>query len=118
MPLNAQIIEQLNQQLLLTKQTLNTRVDLIHDHAKKPLDANSTEQAAELGNVEVVSALESEAVVELAEINAALQRIEADTYGICISCGEDIGEARLLARPASAECVDCAEESQRLGIGD
>jgi len=115
MPLNPETIEQLNQELLLAKQTLNTRVGLIHDHAKKPLNADSSEQAAELGNVEVVSALESDAVVELAEINAALQRIEADTYGICISCGEDIAEARLMARPASAECVDCAEETQRTG---
>jgi len=115
MSLDDQTIEQHRQQLQQAKDTLNTRVGLIHDHAKRPLNADSSEQAAELGNVEVVSALETDAVIELAEINAALQRIEAETYGICVSCGEDIAAARLEARPASAECVDCAEETQRHG---
>ncbi|MDH3978829.1 MAG: TraR/DksA C4-type zinc finger protein, partial [Gammaproteobacteria bacterium] len=78
---------------------------------RKPLEADSSEQAAQLGNLEVVSALETEAVEEIAEIDAALQRIETGTYGTCTSCGESISEARLTARPASIECVDCAELS-------
>lgn len=99
----------LKQQLLDTKAELETRVATIHAHARKPLEANSAEQAAQLGNVEVVSALEAEAVEELASIEAAMQRMENDNYGICISCGESISEQRLVIRPASLECVDCAE---------
>jgi len=115
MPLSQEELQHFNSLLSEEKQTLNKRVELIHDHAKDPLDADSSEQAAELGNVEVVSALETDAVNELAEINAALQRIEAGTYGVCISCGEDIAKPRLEARPSSFECVDCAEETQRAG---
>ena len=101
--------EKLRKQLLDEKAELEKRVAMIHAQARKPLEANSTEQAAELGNVEVVSALESEAIEELASIGAAMQRLENGSYGVCISCGEEIGEQRLAVRPASLECVDCAE---------
>lgn len=95
--------------LLAEKAEFNKRVTTIHQNAKNPLDADSAEQAAQIGNVAVVSALESEAVTELAHIDAALQRLESGNYGTCVSCGERISIGRLLARPASTECVDCAE---------
>ena len=47
----------------------------------------------------------SEAV--LAEIDAALQRIEDGTYGICTNRGEEIPVARLEAQPWAALCIDC-----------
>ena len=95
--------------LLGLKGELQARVDTIHNHARNPLDADSAEQAAQLGNVEVTTALENEAMQEIAEIKAALQRLEIGEYGVCASCGEVIGSERLEARPASSECVDCAE---------
>lgn len=84
------------------------RIAAIHDHARDPLEPDSAEQAAQLGNVAVVSALEAEATAEIAAIDAALRRLDDGTYGICVSCGDEISAARLAARPASAECVDCA----------
>ena len=104
--------QKIRQQLLETKAELEKRVNKIHDHARNPLEADSSEQAAQLGNVAVVSALETEAVEELAEIDAALQRIEDGTYGVCVSCGEEISEQRLEVRPESFECVECAELPQ------
>lgn len=44
---------------------------------------------------------------QLDDIDAALARIEAGTYGICDNCGNDIGAARLEFRPASVLCVEC-----------
>ena len=102
-------IEQLRDRLLRQKNELSRRVSRIHAHARDPLEADSEEQAAQLGNVAVVSALESEAVQEIAEIDAALQRIKAGAFGTCTSCGEPIGGPRLQARPAAAQCLDCAE---------
>ncbi len=104
-------LNKLKKQLLETKAELEKRVTTIHSHARKPLDANSSEQAAELGNVEVVSALETEAVEELASIEAAMQRLEDGSYGTCITCSEDISEQRLSVRPESLQCVGCAEIS-------
>ena len=105
---SAEELEDIRQELLGQKAALQERVDLIHDHARNPLDADSGEQAAQIGNVEVVSALESEAINELAEIKAALQRLDAGDYGICAACGEEIPTPRLMARPAATLCVNCA----------
>src|SRR5215218_4859694 len=44
----------------------------------------------------------------LAEIDAALQRLDAGTYGICEKCGQPIGEGRLEARPVARTCIGCA----------
>jgi RNA polymerase-binding protein DksA len=111
MELSQDELNQVRKALLEAKAALEKRVDTIHANARDPLDADSSEQAAQLGNVAVVSALESEAVHEIAEIEAALQRLAAGNYGICATCGEPINTERLQARPASAECLDCAETS-------
>jgi DnaK suppressor protein len=95
--------------LLQNKAELEKRVNTIHTHARNPLEADSGEQAAQLGNVAVVAALEKEAIEELTDIRSALQRLQTGNYGICTSCGGDISSERLQARPASAECVECAE---------
>ena len=51
------------------------------------------------------SAIEVELEVLLLEINAALARIEAGSYGICRICGIEIEEARLHANPAAPTCI-------------
>jgi RNA polymerase-binding transcription factor DksA len=45
---------------------------------------------------------------ELAETQAALERIEDGTYGRCESCGGAIGRQRLLAMPATRFCMSCS----------
>jgi RNA polymerase-binding protein DksA len=108
-----QEIAQIRDWLTQQKAELRKRVSRIHEHARDPLEQDSAEQAAQLGNVEVVSALESEAIAQIAEIEAALQRLQAGTYGICFSCGEPISEGRLKVRPAATKCLDCAELERR-----
>jgi RNA polymerase-binding protein DksA len=44
----------------------------------------------------------------LAELDAALDRIEHGTYGYCRGCGRPIAAERLAARPFATMCVDCA----------
>src|SRR6516162_11481330 len=43
----------------------------------------------------------------------ALIRIDAGTYGVCESCGEPIGKARLLAFPRATLCVACKQREER-----
>lgn len=53
----------------------------------------------------------------LAQIEAALERIEDGAYGICEECGVKIPKARLNAIPYTTLCVKCAaalEEGYRL----
>jgi DnaK suppressor protein len=44
----------------------------------------------------------------LTDIDAALARLDDDTYGTCTSCGKGIAVARLEAQPWAALCIDCA----------
>ena len=51
------------------------------------------------------------------KIQAALQRIEDGTYGICEECGEEISIPRLKARPVTRLCINCKarqEEDEHL----
>jgi RNA polymerase-binding transcription factor DksA len=45
---------------------------------------------------------------DLAEVDAALARVEAGTYGRCERCGVPISPARLDARPTARRCITCA----------
>ncbi len=55
-----------------------------------------------------IAALLDEATVTLAEIDAALQRLDAGRYGTCTACGRAIAAERLAALPATPTCVGCA----------
>jgi RNA polymerase-binding protein DksA len=60
-----------------------------------------------------VSTLVRDARRHLAEIDAALARLEAGAYGTCEGCGQPIGEGRLEARPVARLCIRCAERLSR-----
>jgi RNA polymerase-binding protein DksA len=49
----------------------------------------------------------------LADIDAALQRIEEGTYGTCSNCGRQIPPERLEARPWATLCIDCQRLRER-----
>lgn len=54
---------------------------------------------------------------ELLQIEAAFQRVEQGTYGICQACGRPIGAERLEALPATRFCVDDQAKAERaLGL--
>ena len=42
------------------------------------------------------------------EAEAALGRVHAGDYGLCLRCGRRIAPARLEVRPSAAFCVECA----------
>ena len=44
------------------------------------------------------------------DIDAALARIAAGTYGRCVHCGTDIPEERLELRPFATGCVACSQK--------
>jgi RNA polymerase-binding protein DksA len=60
-----------------------------------------------------VGALIRQARLHLGEIDAAVKRLDAGTYGTCERCGEPIGDARLAARPVARSCITCAVSSRR-----
>jgi RNA polymerase-binding protein DksA len=48
----------------------------------------------------------------LAQIDAALKRIEDGTYGTCVSCGDQIAPGRLEAYPWASLCIDCKRRAE------
>lgn len=44
----------------------------------------------------------------LAEIDAALSRMDVGKYGLCTSCGRAIAIGRLQVRPQAGLCITCA----------
>jgi DnaK suppressor protein len=60
-----------------------------------------------------VGALIRQARLHLVEIDAAVERLDAGTYGTCEGCAEPIGEARLAARPVARTCITCAVSRRR-----
>ncbi|MCL6450590.1 MAG: TraR/DksA C4-type zinc finger protein [Acetobacteraceae bacterium] len=52
---------------------------------------------------------------ELVEVEAALGRIDAGTYGFCPDCGRPIPPARLEAMPRAARCAECQARQEERG---
>ncbi|HEV2110219.1 MAG TPA: TraR/DksA family transcriptional regulator [Gammaproteobacteria bacterium] len=50
---------------------------------------------------------------EMDDIEQALARMHAQTYGICVDCGQAIGLERLQAYPTAKRCRDCQEIHER-----
>lgn len=51
---------------------------------------------------------------QLLQVQDAMKRLVSGNFGICDSCKQPIGKARLLAYPRATQCVECkrAEEAQ------
>ena len=50
----------------------------------------------------------NEATLTLTRLNNALKRVNHETFGVCVVCEEEINVERMLIRPESVRCVDCA----------
>jgi RNA polymerase-binding protein DksA len=49
----------------------------------------------------------------LAQTEHALDRLDAGTYGLCESCGNPIGKARMQAFPRATLCMECKQKQER-----
>lgn len=82
-----------------------------------------TEEKANLPDITDLATVESDRNFELRirdrerklikKIREALERIDSGEFGVCESCEEEIGEARLRARPVTTLCIDCKTEQER-----
>lgn len=67
---------------------------------------NAQERDMAIGNLERAS-------TRLSEVRGALQRIQLNTFGICVDCEEQISMKRLAAVPWTTACLACREASDR-----
>ena len=52
-------------------------------------------------------ALRGRAIQHLALVDAAIARLDEETFGRCLRCGREIAPARLEALPWAAHCIEC-----------
>jgi DnaK suppressor protein len=76
-------------------------------------DSNADDEHDPEGSTIAFERAQLDAVVkqtrhQLAEIEAAIERLASKTYGVCETCGRPIAPARLEARPVARTCLTCA----------
>jgi DnaK suppressor protein len=81
-------------------------------HAQQTMEAlNADHTAIDPALHEVAANAEymiEDATAILAQIDAALGRLDAGDFGVCTTCGQGIPKARLELRPYVATCVTCS----------
>ena len=76
-------------------------------------DQHLADHASEMLDREVDESLEENAEQLVHEIDVAVARIDAGTYGTCARCGQPIPEERLEAVPYATLCLDCKRIEER-----
>ncbi|MBF0671693.1 MAG: TraR/DksA family transcriptional regulator [Salinibacterium sp.] len=113
-------LEQFREQLLAEREsTLHLMAGLSEDIRRivdARQDSNVDDEHDPEGSTIAFERSQSDALLRqsrsrLAETDAALLRLGAPGFGTCASCGRDIPEARLEARPWATLCVDCASRA-------
>ena len=91
-------------------ETLKAEADALAEDME-PGDVQFDEESGEGDTINVERerdlALSAQARAAVEEIDRALEKIDAGTYGVCEQCGENIPKERLKALPYAALCVRC-----------
>jgi RNA polymerase-binding protein DksA len=103
--------------LLQERQRIQAALDNLHEENPGSITDETGEDAvydnhlADTATVtydrELDYTLEENSEHMLADIDAAIGRIDAGTYGQCTSCSKPIAQERLEARPWATLCIEC-----------
>ncbi|MGE0823811.1 MAG: TraR/DksA family transcriptional regulator [Candidatus Binatia bacterium] len=109
--INAVTSKLLHQRAVLVGEVADAETDLrfIAEDRETDLEEHAQEERA----ARLLADLDEHDKRQIEEIDAALRRVAEGTYGICESCEEPIGQARLNALPATRFCIDCARQQEQ-----
>ncbi|MGE5274560.1 MAG: TraR/DksA family transcriptional regulator [Verrucomicrobiota bacterium] len=121
--MNAVDVERFRARLLEERRHVVDAIDNIHSENPGSLGDETDEplfQDNHLGDVatatfdrEMASTLEDNSTHVLGEIDGALERIDAGTFGTCQACGKPIDEERLEALPWATLCIEDKRKQER-----
>jgi len=100
------------------EQDLLADMDRNQTEARDMTDQNPTEAMERMVNLEGRDnlLLHNDAEFrELTDVRAALERLDAGTFGKCLDCGKEIPPGRLAAIPWAAYCLEDQEKHDRGG---
>lgn len=95
------------QTLKSRKTWLETSLDKIEDTLDAQPPKDFEDRATEREDDEVLEHLGTNELTELKQVNAALARVEAGTFGICVACGNEVSGERLAVVPHASRCRTC-----------
>ena len=114
-------LEQFRRTLIEERKRVSDAIEYLHEEnpgsiedetGDTPVDDPATTATATLDR-EIDYTLEENSAQVLTAIDAALQRIDEGTYGVCTRCGKPISPERLEARPWASLCIDCQRDEER-----
>jgi len=122
-PFSSSKLREFSTRLIKLKDSLQTNVNQMEGEA---LSQSRRDAAGDLSNLPIhiadmgsdtyeqdftLGLIENEGE-EINEIDAALDKIEDKTFGICERCSKPISEKRLVAIPYARLCIDCKEKEE------
>jgi len=101
----------------IKKELLDKKHDLEQELTRLYQEKFSDDQVQDPGDQALSSTMESlrstmqdTRLDEYRRLNRALEKIDDDTYGICVDCDSPISEKRLKSFPNAERCLVCQEE--------
>ncbi len=97
----------------------NIRTEIVGDVEKNSLEneaehmADISDDAARSYDRKLQGDLEEQEWNKLKQVEAALEKIKQDEYGICEQCEVEIPEARLEIMPYAEFCIQCLSEIEK-----
>ncbi|MEM7722030.1 MAG: TraR/DksA C4-type zinc finger protein [Pseudomonadota bacterium] len=101
-------LSQRRAQLLQRLSHLDTRLHEIEEELDSHQSKDWEELATEREGDEVLEGLGVSGQIEMAQIRAALERLDCGEYGFCMTCGDAIAPKRLDLLPCTPFCHKCA----------
>lgn len=112
MSLRKEKLERYRRQLFAQREAMaldlrNSSAEMI---AGETAHADTLDQAAADVDRTFTMLMKNRERLAVTQIDDALKRIDAGTYGTCERCEEDISEARIRVFPFTTLCIDCKVE--------
>lgn len=108
-------VETVREQLLVQREELLKGSNNHYVDAPDSVRGDLVDQSTDLSERELLLGLAEGDREKLREIDAALEMMDKNTYGICEMCSEPIPIKRLLAVPTARYCVSCKSKAERGG---
>ncbi|MES2787113.1 MAG: TraR/DksA family transcriptional regulator [Pseudomonadota bacterium] len=115
-PVHKRIATALLQREAELRATLKSETASISHARGEPGEVTDFKDLASSESESAIDAIQGEhAAAELAQVAAAMRRLQDGTYGICTDCGVAIDEQRLLALPSAPRCTACQALAEQAG---
>ncbi|MFA6042146.1 MAG: TraR/DksA C4-type zinc finger protein [Patescibacteria group bacterium] len=103
-------LQQVRQRLMKEYDAVTKRLSTLMDKGKSMWEEygnKDEENAAEVSEFQDTLSMEKNLEKSKADLEAALQQVDAGTYGKCHTCGKAIESERLKLAPAATLCTSC-----------